>query len=263
MRYLRLIGRFVRASAQQDLAYRANFLISLLHSVLNLGVGVVGVTVLFGQVEALHGWDLRGTLALLGVYLNVSALRGLFLGPSLDALAGMDGEVWTGRLDFTLLRPVDIQFLTSFRYWRLFSLTDLLLGMGVVGAALSLPGNPLTAGRLAAFAVSLAAGLTILYALLLGFAALVFWSPGFLFGWLFDGIFQMARYPVGIYPGWLRPALTWIVPVGLITTAPAEALTGDLALPTLLGSAGLASLMLIAASLLFRTGLRRYASASS
>ena len=263
MRYLRLIGQFVRASAQSDLAYRANFFISLLHSLLNFGVGVLGVVVLFGQVEMINGWDRRGTLALLGVYLTVSALRGLFLGPSLDALAGMDGEVWSGRLDFTLLRPVDAQFLASFRHWRLFSAADLLLGAGVIGAALAQPGNALTAGRLFAFALALAAGLAILYALLLVFAALIFWSPGFLFTWLLDGIFQMARYPVGIYPGWLRLVLTWVVPVGLMTTVPAQALTGELAPSLLLGSIGLAVAMLIGASIFFRIGLRRYDSASS
>jgi ABC-2 type transport system permease protein len=264
MRYLRLIGQFVRASAQGDLAYRANFFISLLHSLLNLGVGVASVLVLpWDRVGAINGWDQRGLLTLLGIYLIVSALRGLCLGPSLDALAGMDGEVWSGRLDFTLLRPVDTQFLASFRQWRLFTVTDLLLGLGVLGVALAQPGHPITAARLAAFAIALAAGLTILYALLLAFTALIFWSPGFLFTWLFDGIFQMARYPVGLYPGWLRLALTWIVPVGLMTTVPAQALTGDLPPGTLIGSSALAVALLLAASVFFRVGLRRYASASS
>ncbi len=73
----------------------------------------------------------------------------------------------------------------------------------------------------------------------------------------------MARYPVGIYPGWLRLVLTWIIPVGLMTTVPAQALAGDLVPATLLGSVALAAALLAAASLLFRIGLRRYASASS
>jgi ABC-2 type transport system permease protein len=263
MRYLRLIGQFVRASAQQEMAYRANFFISLLHSFLNLGTGVAGVMVLFGQVSTLRGWDFRATLALLGVYLIVTALRGLFLGPSLEALAGMDGEVWSGRLDFTLLRPISIQFLASFRQWRLFALTDLLLGSGVLGAALAQPGSAITAGQIAAFAVALSAGVVILYALLLAFAALIFWSPGILFTWLFDALLQMARYPTAVYPGWLRLTLTWVIPVGLMTTVPAQALTGDLDTPLLLGSVVLAATMLIASSLLFRAGVRRYASASS
>lgn len=263
MRYLRLISYFIGASAQQELAYRVNFLIGLLHTFLNLGTGVLSLVVIFSQVETIRGWNFPSTLALLGVYLVLSALRGLFLGPSLDAMAGMDGEVWSGRLDFTLLRPVDLQFLASFRYWRLFALVDLALGLGVLGTAIAQPGLVLTAGRVVAFAAALCAGVAILYAILLVFTALVFWSPGFLFTWVFDGIFQMARYPVGLYPGWLRLVLTWIVPVGVMTTIPAQALTGQITVGVLLASLVLATVLVAAASGLFRLGLRRYASASS
>ena len=262
MRHLRLIGQFAQASAQDELAYRANFWISLLHSVLNLGTGVLGVVVLFGQVETIQGWDLPSTLALLGVYLTVSALRGLFLGPSLDALAGMDGEVWSGTFDFTLLRPVDAQFLASFRRWRPFALVDLLLGLAVLGTAIARLGHSLAPAHLAAFAATLVAAVASLYAMLLVFSALVFWSPG-LVTWIFDGLFQMARYPVGLYPGWLRLVLTWVVPVGIMTTVPAQALSGDLPAGMLVGSLVLALALLVGASALFRFGLRRYASASS
>ncbi len=262
MRHLRLVGHFARASAQNDLAHRANFWISLLHSLLNLGTGVLGVWVLFGQVETIRGWDLPSTLAVLGIYLILGALRGLFIGPSLEAMAGMDGEVWTGRFDFSLLRPVDTQFLASFRHWRPFALVDLALGLGVLVVAIAQLGQTLTVAGLATFLLALGAGLTVLYAALLAFSALVFWSPG-LFTWIFDSLFQMARYPVGIYPGWLRFALTWIVPVGVMTTVPAAALSGGLTGGVLAGAVVLALLFLVGASLLFRLGLRRYASASS
>ena len=71
----------------------------MLYSVLNLGTGVMGVLVLFGQVKSIKGWTADAALALLGVYLTLNALRRLFIGPSLEALAGMDGEVWTGQFD--------------------------------------------------------------------------------------------------------------------------------------------------------------------
>ena len=263
MRYLRLIRRFAEASAQNELAYRANFWISLLHSLLNLGTGVLGVVVLFNQVETVRGWNLPSTLALLGVYLTISALRGLFIGPSLNALAGMDGEVWTGQFDFTLLRPIDVQFLTSFRHWRPLALVDLALGLGVLGSATYQLRLSLTLPHLLTFIVTLGTGVTTLYAILLIFSALVLWSPGFFFTWVFDAIFQMARYPVGLYPGWLQLILTWVVPVGVMTTVPAQALTGDLSARMLIGSIALATALLVGASALFRFGLRRYASASS
>jgi len=263
MRYLRLIRLFAEASAQNELAYQANFWISLLHSTLNTGTGVLGLVVLFGQIETVHGWDFPSTLALLGVYLTISAVRGLFIGPSLDRLAGMDGEVWSGRFDFTLLRPVDGQFFASFRYWQPLALLDLAMGLGVLGLAIDRLGQGFSLAHLFTFGLAMAAALVILYAILLIFTALIFWSPGFLFTWVFDAFFQMARYPVGLYPGWLRLALTWIVPVGLMTTVPAQALTGGLSAWMLLGSLGLAACLLLGASALFRLGLRRYASASS
>ncbi len=263
MHHLRLIGGFVRASAQNELAYRSNFLISLLHSALNLVTGMLGLMVLFSQVEAIRGWDFPSTLALLGTFLTLSALRGLFIGPSFDSLAGLGGEVWTGSFDFTLLRPADVQFQVSFRHWRPLALADVALGLAVLGLAVFQMGHELTLGHVASFLITLAGGVAILYAILLAFTALVFWSPGFLFTWLFDGIFQMARYPVGLYPGWLRLILTWVVPVGLMTTIPAQALSGRLPIGVLIGGTTLATVLLIGASAMFRSGLRRYASASS
>jgi ABC-2 type transport system permease protein len=263
MRHLKLVGQFARASIQNELAYRANFWISLLHSLLNLATGVLGIWVIFDQVETIRGWDLPSTLALLGVYLILSALRGLFIGPSLESLAGMDGEVWQGTFDFTLLRPVHPQFLASVRHWRPFALIDLALGLGVLVVAASQLGQSLTLARLVVFVLTLGAGVSILYSILLAFSALTIWNPTFLFTWVFDALFQMARYPVGLYPSWLRFVLTWIVPVGVMTTVPAEAVAGRLSPVILVGSVTLALVLFVGSSALFRFGLWRYASASS
>ena len=263
MHIVRLLGLFARTSFQEEAAYRANFVLSLMVSLLNLATGVLGVVVLFNQIQTVNGWDFNGTLALLGVYLTAGALRNLVIGPSLESLAGMDGEVWSGRLDFTLLRPVDTQFLASFRKWRLFSLFDMALGLGVLGIATTRIGAGLSPERWLAFLVALIAGGAILYAILLAFTALVFWGPGVLFTWVFDGVFQMARYPLGLYPGWLRLLLTWVIPVGIITTVPAGALTGVTSTIMLAGMTAFAVVLLIGSSVLFRFGLRHYKSASS
>lgn len=263
MRYLRLIATFARASAQQELAYSSNFWISVLHSLLNLGTGVLGLVVLFSQVENVHGWSFASTLALLGVHLTLNAVRGLFIEPSLDALAGLEGAIWQGSFDFTLLRPINPQFMASFQRWRLLALFDLLLGVGVLMVAIQQLQQSLTLLNALLFVVTLLSGAVILYSLLLTLTSLLFWGPGFFYTWLFDAIFQLARYPVGLYPGWLRLVLTWVVPVGLMTTIPAQALSGDLSLPLLIGGVGVAALFFTFASTLFQVGLRRYGSASS
>jgi ABC-2 type transport system permease protein len=263
MRYLRLTFMFIQASAQQELAYRANFWIHLLNALLNLGTGVLGVSVLFSQITDLHGWTYQAALALLSVYLLMEALRSLVVAPSFEALAGMEGEIDRGLFDFTLLRPVNTQFYISLRHWNLFSLLDLGLALGVLAYALTRPGQTFSLAQVGTFIIALLAGLAVLYAILLAFASLNFWSPGFLFTWVFDAVFQMARYPVELYPGWLQLALTWVVPVGVMTTIPARALNGTLPTATLAGSVALALLLVSAASIFFHISLRRYNSASS
>ena len=261
MRYLRLVGSFVAVSAQQELAYGANFALGLLNTLINVVTGWLGLAIVFGQVESIHGWSYASALAVLGVYLVVGAVRDLVISPSLDRLAGLEGDLWRGTLDFVLLRPINTQFLVSLREWRLLAVFDMLLGFVVVGMAGARV--EMSVGQFAAFVVALLAGLLTLYAVFLLFTSLMFWSPGFLFTWVFNGIFQMARYPVGVYPGFLRLVLTWVIPIGIMTTIPALALTGE-APGWLLGVVVVfAAGAFLGASSVFRRALRQYASASS
>lgn len=68
------------------------------------------------------------------------------------------------------------------------------------------------------YLLALLVSVTLLYSLLLGLTGLLFFSPGFFYTWLFNRVVQMARYPLTLYPGWLRLFLTWVLMVGLMTT---------------------------------------------
>jgi len=259
---LRIIGRFIQASFQEETAYHTNFFFSLLNSGLGLITGLMGILILFGQTNIVNGWDQASTMAILGVYLIINALRGIFINPGLDSLAGMDGEIWTGRFDFSLLRPVNTQFLITFRKWKLFTIFDLLLGFGVLIAASIQLGVALDPSHIFTFILSLFIGVVILYAILLIFASLVFWSPDVMFSWIFDGFFQLGRYPIGLYPGWIQFVFIWIIPIGVITTFPAQALKGTLTMTNVFISLVIAVILVATATILFRIGLRRYSSAS-
>jgi len=261
--YLRLIGLFIQMAIQHETAFRANLAVNLLNTCLNLLAGIAGVSVLFGQVETIRGWTYPQALALLGTYLLVGALRDLCIAPSLESLGGLYGEVFEGGFDYTLLQPVHTQFLVSVRSWRPWALGDLILSLAILGVALAAMDEVLTLASLAMFLVALLASMVIVYAILLLLASGAFWYRGVPLEWIFYSLMQMGRYPVGVYPGWLRLLLTWIVPVGFITTVPAQALTGQGSLYAPLGGAALAAVLAFAASAFFRASLRRYSSASS
>jgi ABC-2 type transport system permease protein len=80
---------------------------------------------------------------------------------------------------------------------------------------------------------------------------------------IFQSVYQAGRWPISLYPNWLRFGLTFIVPVAFATTIPAEALTGRLGAGTLLGAFGLAILLAAVARLVWWLGLRRYSGASA
>ena len=80
---------------------------------------------------------------------------------------------------------------------------------------------------------------------------------------VFHSMYDAARWPITIYPGWLRAALTFLVPVAFAVTVPAEALVGRLQSDLLLATVGLAALMLLASRLLWKVGVKRYSGASA
>ena len=76
-------------------------------------------------------------------------------------------------------------------------------------------------------------------------------------------MYEAGRWPVSLYPGWLRFALTFVVPVAFATTVPAQALTGRLTGQTLLGAVALAAALLVGSRLFWRFGIRYYSGASA
>jgi ABC-2 type transport system permease protein len=80
---------------------------------------------------------------------------------------------------------------------------------------------------------------------------------------LFQGLYAAGRWPVTIYPDWLRIGLTFLVPVAFAVTVPAQALTNKLTPLTLLGAFGLAILLMALARFIWRLGVRSYSGASA
>ena len=76
-------------------------------------------------------------------------------------------------------------------------------------------------------------------------------------------MYEAGRWPISLYPGWLRYGLTFIIPVAFATTVPAEALTGRLNWQTLLGAIALAAVLLIVSRFFWRRGLRHYSGTSA
>jgi len=261
MRYLALLRGFWQLNLLRELAYRGNFYMQIFQSLLSLGFGLLGLAVIFDHTSTLNEWHPGGLLVLLGVYQLVGGVINLVIQPCMQQLMR---EVHQGTLDYTLLKPADAQLLVSIRQVQVWKLCDIVLGLVVVGVALAHLGAQVTAGEMLMFTCMLVAGGAIVYSFWFILATASFWLvrvENMLV--IFQDLYQAGRWPVSIYPSWLRWSLTFLVPVTVATTIPAQALLGQLAWPTLLGIALFALLALVLSRWFWLFGLRHYTGASA
>ncbi|NKB66730.1 MAG: ABC transporter permease [Candidatus Latescibacteria bacterium] len=261
MSYLRLLWVFFRIGLMNELEYRANFFVQLFQSLLSLAVGLGSLAVIFAHTENLGGWRPAELVALLGVFYLMSGLIGVVIQPSMQRFME---DVREGTLDFTLTKPEDAQILVSLGQVQVWKLLQLLMGLAVLGIALVQIGSDLGPGQAAAFAVALGAGIAIVYSFWLILATFTFWFvkvENILM--IFQGVYNAGRWPIGIYPRWLKAGLTFIVPVAFAVTVPSEAILGRLDGAGLAQALGLAAALLLAARLFWRWGIRHYSGASA
>ncbi len=261
MNYLRLFGVYVRVNVLGELAYRVNFYIQLFQTLVELATALAGLAVIFTYTDSLHGWTPDEMLALVGVYFMAGGLIGLVIEPSLEQFIT---AVRDGSLDFTLTKPEDSQLLVSVQTVNIWKVIDIVMGAAVLITALVRLGEKIGVGQAATFGLMALAGLIIIYSFWLILATLAFWFvrvENILV--IFQSMYEAGRWPISLYPGWLRFALTFIVPVAFATTMPAEALTGRLGPSTLLETLALAAALFVIARIVWSVGIRHYAGASA
>jgi ABC-2 type transport system permease protein len=173
-------------------------------------------------------------------------------------------SVHDGSLDFMLTKPEDAQLLASMQRVEIWKFTDIVLGVCVLTFALIRLGETVGIPQALCFVSALIAGGGIIYSFWLILATLSFWFvrvENILV--IFQSVYEAGRWPVSIYPRWLRYGLTFVVPVAFATTVPAQALAGHISWEALLGAFALAAAMLVLSRICWRAGLRRYSGASA
>lgn len=261
MRYLRLFSVFFRASVQTDMEYRADFYTRIVASLLGLLTTVGALSIAYNYTPTIKGWTFAQALVLLAVYYLMDGLIEMFIAPN---MRNVMGQVRDGTLDFVLLKPVSAQFMASFRTVNIWRIVNVLVGLGLSVYTIDRLSLSVGAAQAVSFALTLAAGAGVVYSFWLCLVTLTFWFVKI------DNIeqlvwqaFESGRYPIEIYPPWLRGTLTYVIPVAFIITVPAQALAGRVGA----GYVGVAMCVSLATVLLssafWRFGLRHYTGASA
>jgi ABC-2 type transport system permease protein len=265
--YLRVLRTFVRNSLIREMQFRGNFLLELATNALWFGAQLVFFSLIFGNVPSINGWSRDQYFGFMATGMIINALIESFFMPN---CANLSELVRTGNLDFALLKPIDTQFLVSFEKLDLGALCHLALPLALLAHALVRLRHPLTVQEAAMYLLLVAVGVAFFYSLMLAMASTSVWlgrNQALYEFWFYITIF--ARYPRDIYRGSvagniLRTAFSYVLPILLVVTVPADLLIRKVFEPKWLGvSATAAVLGLVASRAVFHQALKSYRSASS
>jgi ABC-2 type transport system permease protein len=258
---LRATAGAFRASLQVALAYPASILAEMLGAVLHVVWAVLPLLFVFHYREGVAGWSRDEGLLVLGAFIVLDGLLGTIIEPNLRAIVE---HVRQGTLDFLLLKPVDAQWLVSIQRTAPARVPDAVAGAIVllVGAS-RLPDGP-ALPQILLCSLLLGSAFFILHSMWMLVAGL-----SFVFvridnlSWLIRSGLDAGRWPLPFYRGAVRVILTFVLPVGVMTTWPALALRSLLAPIHVLQALGVAVAWVVVARFAWLTSLRRYSSASS
>lgn len=261
MKLFTLVWTYLQIGIANEMQYRVNFFIQILQSLIALATGLIGLGLVFSHTSELAGWSRPELLAVMGVYILMGGVIQAAIQPNMQRLME---EIQQGTLDYALTKPADAQVLVSVREFRFWQMMDVILGALVLGTAVYQLQSQVGIWQTLAFIAALLMGGIMIYCFWLMLTSTAFWIVRVdEMVNLFQGVYAAGRWPVGIYPNWLRAGLTFLIPVAFAVTVPAEALTGRLTPTTLLGEAGLTILLLLLARLVWKLGVRNYSGASA
>ncbi len=261
MNTMKLLSAFLKVNIQMSLAYRADTVVNILLNIMWLGWELLSLSIIFNNTDTIGGWGFGELIALLGVFRLIHTLMMSIIWPNTEKF---NQSIRDGSMDYTLLQPVNSMFLVTFSRITIWRFWDLILSIVLIAAGINMAGGTTTPLDLLTFFLLTASGSMIIYSLWIVLIALTFWFTKFDNNvTILQALLDAGRYPVTVYPVWLRIIITFIIPIAVATTVPLQGLRGDLTIPRVLMFLVISMLSFLVASRVWKAGLKRYSGASS
>jgi ABC-2 type transport system permease protein len=260
LRYLRLLEMQLRASLLLSLQYRADFFLDGFVQVFWMVTALVPLLVVFRWRPSIApGWGAGEALMVTGWF---TFLEGVLEGAINPSLVSVVDHIRKGTLDFVLVKPADAQFLVSTARFQPSRGINVLTAFVIFAWGFHLLGRGPSAGALVAAAVSMVAAVTVLYSIWTLTVSTAFFVVRIdNLTHLFSAIFDAARWPVVVFPRAVQWVFTFVIPLALMTTYPAQALLGTLSAVKLAAMLGGSAFAFAVARVVWTASIARYTSA--
>tara|TARA_Y100001970_G_scaffold8414_1_gene9811 strand:+ start:532 stop:1359 length:828 start_codon:yes stop_codon:yes gene_type:complete len=264
LRYIHLWFSIFKYSLARDMEYKTNFIGSLFVDVIYYITWYYFFEVIYSKTSMLGDFDREAILVFLIATFFVDTIFMMLF----DGAGYLREHIRTGSLDFILLRPVNSQFLISFRYIRSYTLVSLLvLSIILYNILIAFHPESLNLLNIGLFTISLFMGVLIWYSFEFIIASLTFFFRDFRTGgWLSHEVMKFSMRPDSIYKGFMRKILFTILPMALVASFPSRLLLHGLTIQNqkyFFTQIVVVTILLSLTRVFWKIGLKRYESAQS
>ena len=264
--HLRVTMYTIKMALLTIIEYPSNILGWLISNPIQFLLGFATIKFAVEQFGEINGWDYGQLAFLYGISVISHALSMIFFVQGWF----MGYYVMDGAFDRFLTRPMSVLYQFFFTNINIFGFTDLIPGILVFLYGCVQIDFAFTVSNVLGIIVMLTGAVLIRGGIYILLCSTSFWTKSANdFGQFTQEIFdKTTMYPLSMYPEAMQLILTFLIPIGWVSFYPASELLG---MKTLCSSGGMGVWItlaagiatMLAAGLVFQTGLKKYESAGN
>lgn len=261
-RQLKLILILVKLKLSHLMVFRLNFFGAFLVDGSLFAIEILAFSAIYGHVEGIGGWSRGEMLIFIGTFSLINALNMLifFFG-----VITIPDKIIRGGLDHYLTKPMNPLLRLTFEQVNPGSSPLVLGSFAIIGYGVSQLATPPGIHQMVLYGVMVLLMTLLWYDMELILRCIPFFTPSASQVDQLEGsvITLCFRIPGTLFKGVYKVIFYFVLPYGIMATLPAQVLGGTLSPLGLAYGVVIAVAFTAFALWLWRTGLRRYKSASS
>jgi ABC-2 type transport system permease protein len=223
-RYLEILPLLVRLRVKSEMEYRGAYLLDRFAQIVAYGSAFATVWLIVNRFAMLGGWRWPELALLLSAQLLAYA-SGAAL--SFTQFRDLEEQVRLGTFDVLLVKPMSAWAFQVFSGFNIGYSGHIILGLGLMLWSLGQVEVHWTAFAVLYLVASLLSAAMVTAALLtmLGANALFLVRSRHLYS-IYFGIWELTRFPLSIFPGWIQTLMLTVLPLGFGSFVPVAYLLG-------------------------------------
>lgn len=261
LKHLKILLSFIKNNLIREMEFRGHFIMDVFISIFYISLQLITIEVYFQFTDDILGWTKYELFALVGI---VRVTKGLFDTFSRSNLLTFPKAVSRGELDYSLTRPIDSQFILSFRRHNLSEFSGILSGLAILIYFFVSSGFQLTFINSTVLIMGIALGFLAYYSIFFAFTTLAIFTTRLTAMKEMQDVFsQTMRYPTEIYSRNNKFYEFLLVPILIIATLPAKLFLAKLPSWLILVEFLTCVLLVVVSRKFWLFAIRHYSSASS